>query len=218
MLPWALAFREHSWDQHWGFLCLTVAFLPGSGPQEVEKTLSGCPSPPLGFSATFKWLLSIGSFHGGLMLVHIKALPAGKWHLSIHPSLGACQLSSLHLCAWSTSCREISVLQCFLVLLSIMEEWCRKYYQFWNIFKISVPVWIHAYTDCLLIHGRLVASAEVMENLGILWLAPCATNLRFSLGVYRCLNGRGPQGAGSCDWSKAKPPCISSTPHSIVLV
>lgn len=49
------------------------------------------------------------AFPGRFDAAAYKALPAGKWPLSIHPSLGACQLSSLHLCAWSS--REKSL--CF---------------------------------------------------------------------------------------------------------
>lgn len=75
-----------------------------SGPQEVGGTICGCPSPPLGCSVTFGLILPVWPFHGGLMLIHTKLLTAGKWHLSVHLSLGGCGLSSLRLCAVTGRC------------------------------------------------------------------------------------------------------------------
>lgn len=120
------------------------------------------------------------------MLVHIKPLPAGKWHLSIYPSMPGClsALLSPPACLEHQLQRNLcaSVLPSFAVnhggvvqkIISILKHFKNPF------ILISLPVWIHAYTDCLLICGSVVASfAKVVENVGILWVAPCGTNLKF---------------------------------------
>lgn len=57
----------------------------GLVPRRWRRPHCGCPSLLLGCSAIFKWLLPVWPFHGGLMLIHTKLLPAGKWHLSVCP-------------------------------------------------------------------------------------------------------------------------------------